>query len=311
MKKACIISGGGSFGAYGAGTIARINNNYDTVIGISTGAMMSPFVSIGAWDVLKEAYTNFTFNNIFDKKWYLPYPINKDGEIRIINILFGLLSGKNSISTSKKLRKSIDKYFTKDHYYQILKNNKNVIVGVQNISDKPSKLHYFNIKDTGFEDFKDWMWGSANAPFFTTIMNKDWTDLDGVVRNGDWTDGGLTELVALNQLKGFDYDDVDIIIHRKMPSNEIETNKVNNLVDNVITAIEAMRYDIEFEYFNNKIKELTAEGLKINVYWLPRKLAKSALLFDKELMNGWYEEGYRTAFDTNRLQVFKPNKDKK
>lgn len=303
MKKACIISGGGSFGAFGAGTLVRINNDYETVVGISTGAMMSPFVAVKDWDVLKKAYTNFTMNNIFDKKWFLPYPITKKGKIRAINIIYALLTGKNSISTSKKLRKSIDEYLTMDHYFDIQKKRKNVIVGVQNVSEKPSKLHYFNALNENFEDFKDWMWGSANAPFFTTIMNKEYVN-DGEVRDALWTDGGLTELVALNQVIDGNFDEIDVIVHRPYPNDEMVKNDFNNVIDNVITAIEAMRYDIEFEYFYRKVKELNDKGIKVNVYWLPRKLANNALIFDKTLMTEWFEEGYNTAFDKNRLQVF-------
>ena len=33
-KRACILSGNGSWGAYGGGTLARLNQNYDTIISV-------------------------------------------------------------------------------------------------------------------------------------------------------------------------------------------------------------------------------------------------------------------------------------
>jgi hypothetical protein len=77
-------------------------------------------------------------------------------------------------------------------------------------------------------------------------------------------------------------------------------------MDNVTTAINAMRYDIEFEYFEQKIKELTSRGVTVNVYWLPRKLSANSMLFNEREMLSWWDEGYNTAFDLNRKQVYAP-----
>ncbi len=51
--RAAVISGGGSMGAYGAGTLAALNKDYDLVCGVSTGALMSPLVALKKWDILK------------------------------------------------------------------------------------------------------------------------------------------------------------------------------------------------------------------------------------------------------------------
>jgi len=76
-KRGLIISGGGAFGAYGVGTLAAFDKEYDIVAGISTGALMGGLVSLRKWDVLKEAYTSVTNESIFDKKWYRPHVFNK------------------------------------------------------------------------------------------------------------------------------------------------------------------------------------------------------------------------------------------
>ena len=67
------ISGGGDFGAYGAGLLvgwsdAGTRPVFDVVTGVSTGALMSPFAFLGPdYDQeLREVYTTITQDNIFE-----------------------------------------------------------------------------------------------------------------------------------------------------------------------------------------------------------------------------------------------------
>jgi NTE family protein len=308
FKKAVIISGGAALGAYGGGTLARINKKYDIAIGISTGALMSPLVLLGDWNMLNYAYTSLKQHNIFDKCWYKPSPFKEDGRIKVLPVLISLLVGDRTISTSNNLRKTIETFFTKDQYDTILANNKNIIVAAQNLVENPSRLHYFNLKYESYEDFLDWMWCSANVPLFTSLVKKNWKDEDSNFHVGMWCDGGVSELIALDQAIGKQIKEVDVIIHRMKPQSKFEGKKILNLVDTATATINAMRFEIELEQLNNKIKELTDQGIKVNVWWLPKKLTKNSLIFDKKQMSQWWDEGYATAFDKNRMEVFEPSK---
>lgn len=306
MKKACVISGGGAFGAYGAGTLSRINNDYKSVIGISTGALMSPFVGLQKWDKLKTAYTSITDDNIFDSHWYKPRPFKKNGKIRKIPILITLLLGEKSIGTTKNLRKTIDHFFSEEDYNELNRKGKEILVGAQNLSQVPSEVHYFNSMNEELTDFKDWMWASANAPFFTSVITKSWVNGDNLFHIGQWTDGGLTQLMGLSQAKNKDFDEVDVIIHRTYTQIKYEAKNVDTLITNATTCVDAMRYTIELEHLSRQIAHLNAHGTTVNVYWLGRKLSNNSLVFDKTQMSEWWDEGYETAFDENRRQVFKP-----
>ena len=66
IKRGLVISGGGAWGAFGAGTIAALNKKYDVIGGISTGALMSPLVALNEFDILKKAYTSVSDKDIFD-----------------------------------------------------------------------------------------------------------------------------------------------------------------------------------------------------------------------------------------------------
>jgi len=315
VKKGLIISGGGAFGAYGVGTLAALNKDYDVVAGISTGALMSPLVSLKKWDVLKEAYTSVTDKKIFDKKWYRPHVFTKSGNLNVLSVLyvlinriFGRSNDINTLATTRNMRKLIETFITTDDYNKIKNTNKEVVVAAVNINEVPASVHYFSSENESFEDFKDWMWASANAPFVTTLLEKKWFDEeDQKEYMGEWTDGGLTEIAPFDYVLQKGIKEVDIIMHRAKPVKVKEQKLCEDFLENIERGIAAMRYDIEFE--NGKLEEKLANfakenGVKITVYWLPRRLAENSLIFDKQTMLNWYEEGFKTAQDENRIEIF-------
>jgi len=309
-KRALLISGGGSWGAYGGGTLARINADYDTIVGVSTGSLLAPLTALREWELLKAGYTSVNDSNIFDPCWYKPKPVTKKGKLNRFAVIMTLLSGDKSMCTSNALRTTINKFFPEKFFDELRKQNKEILVGTQNYSEVPSKIHYFSSIDVEYEEFKDWMWCSANFPFFTSLVKKSWRDGSGSFHVGQWGDGGLTDLIGIDQLMMRGYREIDIILHRTRMVEKLEGNRVDNLIENVTTSINAMRYDIEFEFFYERIKRLNKYGAKVTVYWLPRKLSTNSMKFNQEEMLAWWEEGYETAFDPNRVEVFNPIKRK-
>jgi NTE family protein len=315
VKRGLIISGGGAFGAFGVGTLAAIDKDYDVVAGISTGALMASLVSLRKWDVLKEAYTSVTNESIFDKKWYRPNVFKKNGSLNYFSLLYVLLgrlfgrnNSLNTLATTHNMRSLIDKFITEEDYNVIKNLNKEVVVAAVNINELPAKLHYFSSNDQSFEDFKDWTWASANAPFVTTLLEKKWYDKEtDKWYIGEWTDGGLIELAPFDYVLESGVNEVDIIMHRSKAIPLKEQGLSSDMLQNVERSIAAMRYDIEFE--DGKLRQNFANfakqhKMKIRVFWLPRKLASNSLVFDKEQMLKWYEEGFNTANDPTRVDIF-------
>ena len=309
-KKALLISGGGSWGAYGGGTLQRINGTYDTVIGVSTGSLLGPLASIKEWELLKLSYTTVKTGNVFDCSWYKGKPLNKKGKIRKHPIIMTLLLGHKSVYTTKTLKRRIDEFYPKRCHDKIQKRKIDVRVGTQNFAQHPPKMHYFSSLNETYEDFKDWAWCSASFPIYGSLIKKSWRDPEGNFHVGQWTDGGLSDLVGIDELNGGNYNEVDIILHRTRVRDNYESEKVHNLVENIDTSISAMRYDIEFDYFYERIRRLNERGTKVTVYWLPRKLSPSSMIFNPKLMTAWWEGGYETAFDPERVEVFEPIKRK-
>jgi len=309
VKKGLVLSTGGAWGAFGVGTLARLDKKYDIVAGISTGAMMSPLAALGEHDALREAYTSVNDKNIFDHKWYRPKPITKKGKVNIFAVIYSLMFKKNSLATTNAMRKTIDAFVKQEHYDRLIDEGKIVIVGAQNLREKPSKIHYFDVQKSTFEDFKDWMWASASAPFYTSLGNKEWTDENGNTHMGQWTDGGLTELVAMDEVFKMGAKEIDVIVHKIKPTPNYDVGDAYTLIDNLNRSIDAMRYDIEFEYLIEKAKYFAhRRNTTTNIYFLPRKLSNNAMIFNKKQMKEWWEEGYNTAFDENRILRFEAKK---
>jgi NTE family protein len=304
IKRAALISGGGAWGAFGGGTLAKINGDYDTIVGVSTGSLLAPLTALKEWELLKAGYTNVTNECVFDTFWYKPMPLTKHGKINMLAVVISLILGQKTVCTSNALRNTIDKFFSQEFFNELRRQNKEILVGTQNYAQIPSKIHYFSSADVPHEEFKDWMWCSANFPFFTTLVEKSWNNSTGSFHVGLWGDGGVTDLVGIDQLMMKGYKEIDIILHRAKIEEKYEGNKIDNLMENVTTSIGAMRYDIQFEYFYERIKRLNKQGANVRVFWLPRKLSANSMVFNKEEMLLWWEEGYNTAFDANRVEIF-------
>lgn len=308
-KKGVVVSGGGAWGAFGAGTLARLNKKYNVGAGISTGALMIPLVMLNDYNRLKEGYTSVTDKDIFDLKWYRPKPMKKNGNVNIWAIIYALIMGEPTFGTTKNMRKLIDKFIFEEDYQNLKEKNKEVFVGCQNMAEEPSLVHFFSTKYEEFKNFKDWMWFSANASFATSIVEKEWTNplMPDLKLMGQWTDGGLTEVIPLQPIILSNCNEIDIIIHRPKLAQLYQIKPVKNLIENVERGIKAMRYDIEFEHLIDTCEYLAKyHNIKITLYFLPRKLSNNSLVFNKEEMKNWWDEGYETAHDLKRKIVFEP-----
>lgn len=307
-KRALLISGGGSWGALGGGTLARLDNRYDTIIGTSTGALLAPFVALRQWEQLKFLYTTITKDNIFDNTWYKPSPFNKKGQINTLAIIISLLLKQKSVATSRNLRNTIDNFFSLEMFNKIKEEDIELLVGTLNYSETPAFTHYFSSYIEKYEDFKDWMWCSANFPMLTTLVSKGWHDKQSNYHVGLWGDGGLIDLIGINKLINKKFTDVDIILHRAKIENKLEGNKINNLIEFINLNIRVMRYDIEFQQLYKSIKELNNEGANVNIYWMPYKIDVHPMIFNNKLMSKWWEDGYNTALNPNRVENFPSKK---
>lgn len=296
QKRAVCISGGGSFGAFSVGTLAALQRDYAIVAGVSTGSLMAPLVALGEYGRLCEAYTSVVQSDIFD--WN---PFRRNGKLHIPKALWRVVSGKNTLGDSGALRRTIDRFLTENDYVEITRRGKQVIVACQEIRREPERIEYFSSTDTAFEDFKDFMWASSNVPIVTSLMEKN---------GGEYTDAGASELLSLCQVIQMGATDVDVLIHRPRPEVRTKT-PTGNVAHNFFRLFAIMRKAIEHDDLRTGLLEARLAGARVNVCWLPRKLADNSLMFDRQVMQGWFDEGYDTARDPARWDRYDFGKPEK
>ena len=151
MKKALVISGGGSKGAFAGGVAQYLMRNqgreYDIFVGTSTGSLLIPQLALNNLEKLHHAYTNVNQRSIFNVN---PFVVKKKGDreyvtINYITTLFQFLRRKRTFGESHNLRKTIAKNFSRASFEMLLKGDKEVVVSVSNLSKNRYLYNYINV----------------------------------------------------------------------------------------------------------------------------------------------------------------------
>ena len=218
MKKALVISGGGSKGAFAGGVaqylMKKENKDYDLFVGTSTGSLMVSHLALGMLDDLKELYTNVNQNTIFSNN---PFHVKvvageKVVSVRHLNTLWNFINGRKTFGESKNLRKLIRREITKEMYVKIRATYKDVIITISNLT--ANQVEYKSIKDCEYEDFCDWIWGSCNYVPFMSLLEKN---------RQQYADGGFGCLVPIREAILRGATEVDAIVL------ETEVTQLNRL----------------------------------------------------------------------------------
>jgi len=290
--KALVVSGGGSKGAFGGGVaqylIEEQHRDYDLFIGTSTGSLLVPFLAIKELDKLKEAYTNVTQEKIFKIN---PFKIKKDvnGSTKIgidyLNVLYNVVfRRKNAFGDASNLRNLINEFMTERDFEIIKSSNKEVLSCVTNMT--LAQTEYKSINNYGWNDFGDWMLASSTVPPF----------MEPVTKGGyDYADGGILESIPLQEAINRGATDIDVIVLKKEFSS-LTPERIRNPFHYLLRSLDLMMNEISRD--DIRLANLKAElkgDVKINFYYTPRKLTNNALIFNKDTMTEWWEEGFESA----------------
>ena len=267
MKRGIVVSGGGSWGAFTAGRLQENKYKYDVVIGCSTGALMTPFIALGMYDELAAAYSSVITEDVFDRN-----PFHKNGNIKIANAVWSLLSGKRSMGSHLALRQTIQNFFTKDMYTKIRQSEIDVIVTVCNITKTNNNTEYKSIRDWSYLDFCDWIWASCAIPAVTTIVEKG---------GFEYIDGGTLEGAPVTCAVNLGCDVIDVYLHSA--EKNVDKKKINNLVHLLSRVIILMRSEMREDDLRTRFND----NIKINKLFLPADFKTSAMVFDQEIMRQW------------------------
>jgi predicted patatin/cPLA2 family phospholipase len=302
-KRALVISGGGSKGAFAGGVAQYLmkekKRDYDIFIGTSTGSLMVSHLALGKIEELKKIYTNVNQHTIFSNN---PFIIKrKHGEkvitINHFNTLWNFINGRKTFGESKNLRKLIKKNVTEEVFLKIIKNDTEVVVTVSNLST--NKVEYKTLRECTYNDFCDWIWASCNYIPFMSLLEK----------NGcQYADGGFGCLVPIREAILRGAKEVDAIIL------ETEVTQVNRMKSKNPFSLMMDTFDFMLEHVerhNITIGKLSAKqnNVKLNLYYTPSVLTTNSLIFDKKLMSKWWLSGYEHAKSKNEnlMNDFRPD----
>lgn len=286
-RRALCISGGGAKGAYAGGVIQYLiedqNKDYDIYVGTSTGSLLAPLTSIREINTLKDGYTSITSDDIFSVN-----PFDEKGNIKKWNAIKRVITLKNSLGETHNLRELIKKHFHEKHFEKLYKSEKEVIAVVANLTEK--RPEYKSSNNNTYEDFIDWLWASCNAPIFTSILEKN---------DNQYADGAIYEHIPVQVAIDNGATEIDVIVLSPEGFGVVRRAKINNVLQYFLRLMDIMQRKIAKD--NIDLNKLYSNGreININIYYTPYRLTENSLVFDKEEMLKWWDEGYINAKSGN------------
>jgi len=293
--RALVISGGGSKGAFGGGVAQYLlqekMHKYDILIGSSTGSLLIPHLALGKVDKIYGAYTKVEMDKIFDIN---PFVVKeKDGmdvvTINHFNVLLQFLKGKRTFGESHKLLNYIKETFTEEEFYQLKDSFCDIVVTVTNLSK--NDVEYKSIKDFDYHEFCDWIWISCNYIPFMSLVTKN---------NNEYGDGGFSNLVPIREAINRGATEVDIVVletEMQITPRNVGRNPFSLMIDLFQTLLNQVeKHDITIGKLAAKNK-----NVKLNLYYTPTNLTNNALIFNKEKMKQWWQQGYDYAKNKSDL----------
>jgi NTE family protein len=325
-KKRClIVSGGGSKGAYAGGIVEYLitveKKDYDMYVSSSTGTLVQLLTATGDISKLKTGYTTVRNKDI----WKInPFKItdnnqgNVKAELNWWNVIRNLLPkltitkrkkfpwfnitkvhGGISFGDSSNLLGLIKRFTSQKEYLRVKEElDKELVVCVVNATLK--KVEYKSSENWGYEDFCEWTQASCSAyPFMSPVIKN----------NFQYIDGAILETTPIQEAIRRGATDIDVIIlNEEVPEEKVEF--MRNLMHGILTEVDMMYNELA----NNDVKigklKAKEEDVIINFYYTPRRLTNNSLIFNKDIMLGWWDEGYQYAKEKN-FKTYKVVKGRK
>lgn len=194
MKKALVISGGGSKGAFAVGVYKHLADNYnlefDVLVGTSTGSLIVPLAALGKIELLEKLYTTQKTENI------------------VIKDNIGNRLNKDSIFDVTPLWETIKKYYTDDFYEELIDSGKEIFLNTTCLQTEelvvfttvqdPIPSKYYEIRKlVNAEHFRRAVLASACQPVFMTPVKVNKQVPGEPDPDHQFVDGGVREYAGV------------------------------------------------------------------------------------------------------------------
>ena len=289
MKKALVISGGGSKGAFAGGIaqylIEESKQTYDVLFGTSTGSLLISHLAALRIPEIKHAFTHVTQASIFCNN---PFIVKQKGKlfktkINHLNVVKNFIKGRKTFGESSNLRHLIEQKITPTIFKEIKSSQKEVVVCVSNFT--LNTIEYKTLSECSYSDFLDWIWISCNyVPFMSLVIKNKF----------EYADGCFGCIIAIEEAIRRGATHVDAI----MLSTEVQQlNRMRsrNAFDLVLSTLDFMGDQIMED--NIKVGKHYAQekNVQLRIFHTPRVLTTNSLIFDQDEMERWWQEGWEYA----------------
>lgn len=294
--RALVISGGGSKGAFAGGVAQYLletnGKKYDILIGSSTGSLLIPHLALGKVQKIYEIYSNVNMRRIFNVSPFIVKNKNTDKEIVTINhfsVIRQFFRKKRTFGESENLLVYIKENFSIEEFNELKDAECDVIITVTNLSK--NEVEYKSIDQFEYDDFCEWIWISCNYIPFMSLATK----------NGfDYGDGGFSSLVPIREAIIRGATEIDVIILEtevQVKPKSISRNPFSLMID----LFQILLSQVEKQ--NITIGKLAAKNknVKLNLYYTPTQLTDNALIFNKDKMKVWWQQGYDYALNKSKI----------
>jgi len=247
---------------------------------------LAPLTSIREISILKEGYTSVTEDDIFSYN-----PFRKNGLPNYFKIIIRMATLKKTFGESDCLLELIKKFFKEKHFDRMKNEGKEIIAAVANVTNE--RMEYMSSHDWNYDMFCKWLWASSNVPPFMSLYE---------YQNKEYVDGGVLQHIPIQAAIDAGATEIDVIVLRPENFGVTAKNKIKNVVHFARKLIRMMQRKIS--YSNVEIAQLNAHNkdVRINIIYTPYRLTENSLVFNKELMSKWWEEGYEYAKAGNMKQ---------
>jgi len=289
MKKALVISGGGSKGAFAGGVAQYLmeeeKQQYDLFVGTSTGSLLVSHLAAHNIAEIKHAFTHVTQAAIFSNN---PFVVKQTGKltktkINHFNVVKNFFRGKKTFGESKNLRKLIGREITPEIFETVQASAKEVVVCVSNFT--LNEIEYKALSECTYDDFLDWIWVSCNfLPFMSLVVKNRF----------EYADGGFGCIIAIEEAIRRGAKEVDAIM-LDTEVQQLNRMRSRNAFDVLLSTLDFMGDQIVKD--NIKVGKLLAKekGVKLRVFYTPKVLTTNSLVFDRNEMLHWWQEGWAHA----------------
>jgi len=280
MKRALVLSGGGSKGAYQVGSLLALTESgrtWDSVHGISVGALNAAWIAMqkpqdlsASMFGLLEIWNNVKRNEDIYKRWA---PFN-------LKYIFSMWKG--SLHSGDPLRKIVTKFWNTERARQ---SGVNLTVGCCSLTT--TQYHSFSQDN---DNILEYILASSHLPIIFEPL---------LIDNELWIDGGLRHQIPILEALKEDPDEIDVIVTQPITNYKTAREPNKNLRTAPQVSIRAANIFSDQVYFEdclNVIRVINGEGRKHNVkvnFFVPSVLPNpDSMSFDGDTIQRVIKMGY-------------------